>query len=85
MEQIERDLRQFVIENFLYGDTGKHFANDDSFLEKGLIDSMSIVTLVAHIQQRYAVHLTNEELTPENLDSVCRLAGFVQGKIGKAK
>jgi len=80
MEQIEREVRQFVIDNFLFGEGEAQFSNDDSFLEKGLVDSMGILTLVAFVQDKYAVTVPDEDLVPENWDSVKRIARFVQGK-----
>ena len=82
MEQIEREIRQFVIDNFLFGDGEAQLSNDDSFLEKGLVDSMGILTLVAFVQEKYAITVPDEDLVPENWDSVNRIAGFVHGKSG---
>ena len=80
MEQIEREVRQFVIDNFLFGEGQAQFSNNDSFLEKGLVDSMGILTLVSFVQETYAIPVADEDLVPENWDSVKRIAGFVQGK-----
>jgi len=80
MEQIEREVRQFVIDNILFGEGETQFSNDDSFLAKGLVDSMGILTLVAFVQEKYAITVADEDLVPENWDSVKRIAGFVQGK-----
>lgn len=80
MEQIEREVRQFVIDNFLFGEGEKRFSNDDSFLEKGLVDSMGLMTLVSFVQENYAIDVASEELVPENWDSVRRIAGFVYRK-----
>jgi len=85
MLQIERDLRQFVVDNFLYGEGEEQLSNDDSFLQKGLVDSMGILTLVSHVQEKYAISVADEELVPENWDSVRRMADFVQSKLGVAK
>ena len=85
MDQIERELRQFVVDNFLYGEGEEQLSNDDSFLEKGLVDSMGILTLVSHVQEKYGINVADEELVPENWDSVSRMAGFVQSKLGVAK
>jgi acyl carrier protein len=80
MEQIERELRQFVVDNFLFGEGEDQLSNDDSFLEKGLVDSMGILTLVAFVEKKYAIGVADEDLVPENWDSVRRIAGFVQSK-----
>ncbi len=85
MDQVERELRQFVVENFLYGENEEEFSNDDSFLEKGLVDSMGILTLVSHVQEKYGISIADQELIPENWDTVRRIAEFVHSKLGVAK
>lgn len=82
--EIERELRSFVIDNFLFGQADEAFSNADSFLEKGLIDSMGILTLVEFVKDKYSIVVEDEELVPENWDSVERIAGFVQKKLGVA-
>jgi acyl carrier protein len=85
MEQIEQELRQFVVDNFLFGEGEGQFSNEDSFLEKGLVDSMGILTLVNFVQEKYAIAIADEELVPDNWDSVRRIAAFVQGKLSVTK
>lgn len=80
MEQIEREVRQFVIDNFLFGEGAEQFSNGDSFLEKGVVDSMGILTLVSFVQEKYGIEVADEELVPDNWDSVKRIAGFVHSK-----
>lgn len=81
MQQVEQEVRRFVIDNFLFGEGEEQFSDDDSFLEKGLIDSMGILTLVSYVQEKYALTVADEELVPENWDTVRRIAEFVHGKI----
>lgn len=78
---IEQDLRTFVIDNFLFGRADESFSNADSFLEKGLIDSMGILTLVEFVREKYLISIEDEELIPENWDSVQRIARFVRDKL----
>ncbi len=80
MQQIEQELRQFVVDNFLFGEGEEQLSNEDSFLEKGLIDSMGILNLVNYVQEKFAVTVADEELIPENWDSVRRVADFVESK-----
>lgn len=82
MQELEQDIRNFVIDNFLFGEGESHFRNDDSFLDNGLIDSMGILTLVEFVKEKYAISVTDEELVPDNWDSVCRIASFVQSRVG---
>ena len=78
--EIEREIRKFVIDNFLFGQPDDSFLDTDSFLEKGLIDSMGILTLVEFARDRYRIAIEDEELIPENWDSVHRIARFIQSK-----
>lgn len=85
MQQIEQEVRQFVIENFVFGEDGSHFSNDDSFFEQGLIDSMGILTLVDFVKDKYCIPVDDEELIPDNWDSVCRIANFVRRSLNQAE
>ncbi|MDD3643587.1 MAG: acyl carrier protein [Candidatus Krumholzibacteria bacterium] len=83
MDYKER-IRTYILENILLGSTEKTFADDDSFLEKGLIDSTGILELVAFIEDEFGFDVADDELIPDNFDSVGRLAMYVQKKKGGA-
>lgn len=75
------ELRQFVIENFLFGKPYKGFADDDSFIEHGIIDSTAVMELIAFLEERYRLKLQDQDLIPENLDSINGLAQFVESRV----
>lgn len=79
--KLRQDIRRFVIDSFLFGKDGSDLADDDSFLHRGIIDSTGILELIGFIEERYRIQVTDEELLPENLDSVNRVAGFVSRKL----
>ncbi|WP_233490222.1 acyl carrier protein [Thiocapsa marina] len=54
--------------------------NDDSFLDKGIIDSTGILELVTFLEQEFGIQIADEELLPENLDSIDRLVNFIHRK-----
>lgn len=81
MRHIEQELREFVINNFLFGQGGDWLSNDDSFLEKGIIDSTGVLELVAFLEEKFQITLQDEELVPANLDSINHLVGFLQRKL----
>jgi acyl carrier protein len=72
-------LRAFIKENFLFGQE-PDFSNDDSFLEMGLIDSTGVLELVNHLEENYQIKVEDEELVPENLDTVNLIVRFVESK-----
>ena len=82
MEPLIQELRTFIIDNFLFGDAHGRFSftNDDSFQQRGIVDSTGILELVCHLQERYGIEIDDAELVPDNLDSVTKVARFVDRK-----
>lgn len=85
MPAIETDVREFVTDNFLFGRTNVSLDGDDSLLEEGLIDSTGVLELVTFIEDRFDVTVEDDELVPDNLDSINRLITFIEGKVEEAK
>lgn len=79
MSDTKRDIRTFVVENFLFGQDND-LADETSFLEKGIIDSTGVLELVAHIERTYNIKVKDEELVPDNLDSINSIAEFLAKK-----
>jgi acyl carrier protein len=77
---LERELREFIVSNFLFGRDDPGLGNGDSFLEKGIIDSTGVLELISHLEARYGIHVDDEDLVPENLDTLRNLAVFVERK-----
>ena len=80
MTNYESELRQFIVENFLFGKEDAPLANTDSLLELGIIDSTGVLELVSFLEQKYGFTIQDDELVPENLDSIDRLVQFVRRK-----
>lgn len=79
MSQVKQDIRKFVVDNFLFGEDDG-LAEDASFLETGLIDSTGVLELVAHLEKTYGIKVKDDELTPENLDSINTIAAYLERK-----
>ena len=79
METTEK-IRVFVIDNFLFGDAGD-LKNEASLLDEGIIDSTGILELVAFLEEQFSIRIEDEEMIPENLDSIDHIAEFVKRKI----
>jgi acyl carrier protein len=73
-------LRQFIRDNFLFGLQGESFSDDDSLLEKRIIDSTGVLELIAFLEENFGVKVQDDELLPENLDSINRLVRFLEKK-----
>jgi acyl carrier protein len=72
-------IRAFVIENYLFGEEGK-LRDSDSFMESGIIDSTGILELVRFLEATFEVKVADEDLVPDNLDSIDKIVAFVQSK-----
>jgi len=81
MEQSEHQLRKFIVENFLFGDETMPFSNEESLLDRGLIDSTGVLELVAFLQQHFGITLSDDEIVPDNLDSILGISDFVGKKL----
>lgn len=77
---ISEDMRKFVVMTFLFGDPVP-LQDDASLMHSGIIDSTGILELVTFLETNYHVTIANEEMIPENLDSVNKLARFLARKL----
>ena len=82
MDKYASEIRAFVVSNFLFGQEGSRFADDQSLLESGIVDSTGLLELVAFIEEKYGIAVGDRELVPENLDSLRNISRFVAGKCG---
>jgi acyl carrier protein len=79
MNELAESLRQFINENFLFG-VDTDYGDDDSLLENGIIDSTGVLELITHLEGTYDIRLEDDELVPENLDSIANLTRFIHAK-----
>lgn len=75
-------VRDFVVKNYLFG-RENGLSDDDSFLERGIIDSTGVLELVSFIEEEFNIKIDNQELIPDNLDSIRKVVDFVNSKVGK--
>ena len=73
-------IRGFVIDNYLFGEEGK-LANNESFLESGIIDSTGVLELVRFLEATFGIKIADEELIPDNLDSLNKIVAYLQRKL----
>lgn len=83
-QQIRSEIRAFVIETFLMGDTAAMLADHESFLENGTIDSTGVLEVIMFLESQFGLVIEDRELLPENIDSVNNQVKFVLGKLNAA-
>jgi acyl carrier protein len=73
-------LRQFILNNYLFTDDQAALTDDASFLDNGILDSMGILELIDFLDETFSVKVAGDELVPENLDSVNSVLKFLASK-----
>ena len=81
---IETLIRTYILENFLFTDDDSLLQNNASFLEEGIVDSTGVLELVMFVEETFGITVEDEEILPENFDSVAQLAQYVRLKTGEA-
>jgi acyl carrier protein len=81
VETYAAEIKAFIVSNFLFGQEGKGFSDDQSFLESGIIDSTGLLELVSFVEEKYGISIGDRELLPENLDSLKNVSNLVARKL----
>jgi acyl carrier protein len=79
---VEAAVRAFIADNYLYREGVGSIADTDSFLARGIIDSMGILELVTFLESTFGISVADDEVVPDNLDSVAKVAAYVRRKLG---
>jgi acyl carrier protein len=80
MNEIRAKIRGFIVENFLFGNEDG-LKDDASFLDEGIIDSTGILEMVSYLEEEFSISVDDEELVPENLDSINNVVAYLTKKI----
>ena len=84
-QSVRQRVIDFISSNFLFDEDNKSLSETDSLLETGVIDSTGVIELVAFIEETYGINVGDEEIVPENLDSVDNIAAYINYKLSLVK
>ncbi|AXV14319.1 acyl carrier protein [Neorhizobium sp. SOG26] len=82
-EAIEDTVREFIAENFLFR-ADAEISDEQSLLDTGVMDSTGVLELIAFLEQTYGITVADEEIVPENLDSISNMTSFLSTKLAAA-
>ncbi len=80
MNNIDK-VKTFIVENFLFGDDSS-LKNDTSFLQEHIIDSTGMLEVITFLEDAFSIKINDDELLPENLDSLNNIDAFLKRKLG---
>ena len=80
MPDILKDVVEFIKENFIMGRSDAQIDHDESLIESGIMDSTGVLELVEYLEATYGINIEDEELIPENLETVNNIVNFLKNK-----
>jgi acyl carrier protein len=80
MENYEQKISAYIAENILFSKKGYPHPLEASFLENGIVDSMNILELVMFVEENFNIKVADQDIVPDNFDSVSRLARYISRK-----
>lgn len=80
LHDLRQELRAFLAETFVLGPEDV-LEDDSSLLRAGVIDSTGVLEVVAHLESRYGIEIADEEIVPQNMDSIEALSRFVNARL----
>jgi acyl carrier protein len=81
MPTIEETLRTFIEKEILCSPGGFPYTDETSFVENGIIDSASLLALIAFVEEQFSIPVEDCEVVPENFDSIANLSRYIQCKV----
>ena len=79
-DAVAAKIRDYLSQNFLFSEQGFEYEDDASFLELGIIDSFGFVELLHWVEEEFSISVADDEIVPDNFDSVRKLTSFILGK-----
>ena len=78
--EIRKRIRDFITETFLVGGNIETVNDNDSFMQKEIIDSTGVLELTTFVEKEFGISIEDNELVPVNLDSIDNLVNFIGRK-----
>lgn len=79
--ELQPKIRDYIAKNLLFSSNGFEYGDDDSFLEQGIVDSMGVLELVMFVEEGFGIMVDDQDITPDNFDTVNKLATYINSKL----
>lgn len=77
---VSREVRTFILTEFLPGDPEDSLRDDDLLLEGGIVDSGSVIALASFLEERFGIRVEDDDLVIDNFSTVANVVAFVLAK-----
>jgi len=79
-DAIREQLTSFIVKTFPLA-RGRNVGVDDRLLGEGIIDSLGVLDIVGYLESQFRIAVSDDDLSPENFETVGRLTAFVERKL----
>lgn len=80
--RVKDEIRDYILQNYLFSTDAAALDDDVSLIQTGVIDSTGVLELILFLREKFGIEVADEEMVPQNLDSVCSIVAFVARKRG---
>jgi acyl carrier protein len=80
MDSVTAVIRTYLAQNILFSGDTYPYPDEASFLDEGIVDSMNVLEIVGFVEKHFGIKVNDQEIVPDNFDSVSKLAAFVAKK-----
>jgi acyl carrier protein len=84
MDQVTSSIRTFIISNFLFDEAERMSSDTESLLGNGVVDSTGVLDLLLFVEDTFGISVPDDDLTPDNFDSVDNIAAYVRSRTAVA-
>lgn len=84
VDSVAETIRNYIAQNILFNNKGYPYQDNTSFLDNGIVDSINVMELVMFVEETFHIKVKDEEIVPDNFDSVECLAHYVNSKNGNS-
>jgi len=77
-----RQIKRFVLKNFLFTEDENAVADHESLIGKGIVDSTGILELISYLEETYGIQVAEDEMVPANFESIDNVTAFLGRKLG---
>ena len=82
VDPLRDKVRDFILQNYLFTTDTAALGVDDSLLDRGVVDSNGMMEIILFLEEQFGVVMRDDEMVPENLDSVTKITKFVRSRQG---
>ncbi|MGH7492061.1 MAG: acyl carrier protein [bacterium] len=80
MEALKNNVKSFILQEFLPGENPEALTESTPLISGGILDSISTLKLVMHLEQQYHVKIQSREVNARYMDTIADIAKLVQEK-----